>query len=131
MPDDLWLLLHVIKTTYHCFCDWLLVTKILYPRLSKQVSLELITIMPRLQIKLLNKKKAISNYNKCERLSHLIFRVLQSWTLLRHCIVLLFQTKEPQLFNNRGNTVTSWNPRWRQAGNLKAEVSSFYFYYYY
>ena len=34
------------------------------PRLLKQVSLELITIMPRLQFKLLDKESvAISNYN--------------------------------------------------------------------
>ena len=95
-----------------------------------KVGLELITIiMPRLQIKLLNKKNAISNYDKWKRLSLLIFRALPSWILWRHCIALLFQTKESHLSNNRGNAVTSWNPRWRRAGNLKAEISSVYYYY--
>ena len=90
MPDDLWLLLHVIKTTYHCFCDWLLVTKILYPRLSKQVSLELITIIPRLQIKLLNKEKAISNYTYITYIHKLYFlsnfrvacNTINMWTII-------------------------------------------------
>ena len=42
--------------------------------------------MPRLQIKLLNKSKAIIKYNKWKRLSLLIFRTLPSWILWRHCI---------------------------------------------
>ena len=49
-----------------------------------------------------------------------IFHGLPSWILWCHCIALLFQTKEPQLSNNRGNAVMSWNPRWQHAGNFKS-----------
>ena len=74
------------------------------------------------------KKIAISNYNKWKWLSLLSFCTLPSWILWCHWVDLLFQTKEPQLSNNTGNAVTSWNPRWRPTGNLKAKISSVYYY---
>ena len=58
------------------------------------------------------------------------FRAQPSWILCRHCVALLFQTKEPWLSNNSGNEISDvMKSKMGRAGNLKAEISSVYYYY--
>ena len=41
---------------------------------------------------------------------------------MTYTVALLFNTKEFLLTNKSGNRITSQNPKWRGAGNLKAKI---------
>ena len=54
--------------------------------------------------------------------SLLNFPAPEYWISRRNTVALLFNTKEPLLTDNSGNSMTSQNLKWRRMGNLKAKI---------